>query len=219
MNRILILAGVVLVVAALAACSPGIHTLGNSISFDSNGVVVHAPGQPDAHISRDGSLSIDGKVIAVTPAQRKLLQRYSQEASAAMHAGAAVGKQGIAVAAHGIGAAVASIFHDGPSPEEKKLDAESDRIEAAANELCGHINALGATQAKLATEIPAFAPYASNDRFECKITKTTTYKVDGEKSTSFTYTSRGAETADPKHAPSRPSAGPREPQTADSSQP
>ncbi len=44
MNRILTLAGVVLIGATLAACAPGINTLGNRITFDSNGMVVHALG-------------------------------------------------------------------------------------------------------------------------------------------------------------------------------
>jgi hypothetical protein len=218
MNRILTFAGVVLVVVALAACSPGIHTLGNSVTMDSTGVVVHVAGHPDAHVGRDGSLSIDGKIIAVTPDQRKLLQRYVQETSAAVEAGAKVGKQGISIAAHGIGAAFASIFHDGPSPQEKKLDAESDQIEAAASKLCGHLKALGATQAELATEIPAFAPYASGDRPECKITHTTTYRIDGNKSTSVTYTSGDGTAASGKPAPSRHAASPGSPAASDESQ-
>lgn len=218
MNRILTLAGVVLVVVALAACSPGIHTLGNSISIDSTGVVVHVPGHPDAHVGRDGSLSIDGKIVAVTRDQQKLLQRYVQETSAAVEAGAKVGKQGISIAAHGIGAAFASIFHDGPSPQEKKLDAESDQIEAAASKLCGHLKALGATQAELATEIPAFAPYASGDRPECKITHTTTYRIGGDKSTSVAYTSGDRTAASGKPAPSRHATSPGSPATSDKSQ-
>ena len=217
MKRVLTLAGVVLIVAALAACSPGIHTLGNSITFDSTGVVVHAAGHPDAHVGRDGSLSIDGKVVAVTPGQRKLLQRYVQESGAAIEAGTKVGKQGIAIAAHGVGAAFASIFHDGPSPQEKKLDAESDKIEAAASKLCGHLKALGTTQAELATEIPAFAPYASNDRSECEITHTTTYRIDGDKATSTTYTSGDGAAATARHAPPRPSASTTRSVTSDSS--
>ncbi|HET7662130.1 MAG TPA: hypothetical protein VFK31_00700, partial [Rhodanobacteraceae bacterium] len=61
MKTTLTLAGVILITAALAACSPGINTLGNSITFDSNGIVVHALGHPDAHVGRDGALEIDGK--------------------------------------------------------------------------------------------------------------------------------------------------------------
>lgn len=218
MNRVLTFAGVVLVVAALAACSPGIHSLGNSITLDSTGVVVHSAGHPDAHVGRDGSLSIDGKIVAVTPDQRKLLQRYVQETSAAIDAGATVGKQGISIAAHGVGAAFASIFHDGPSPQEKKLDAESDQIEAAASKLCGHLKALGTTQAELATEIPAFAPYVSSDRSECEVTHTTTYRIDGNKSKSLTYTSGEGTAASAKPAPRRHAANPGSPATPDESQ-
>lgn len=172
MKRILTLAGIVSIVAVLAACSPGINEgIGNRITFDANGIAVHAIGHPSAHVSRDGVLSIDGKVIAVTPEQRRLLQRYFQEARDTMSSGTAVGKQGVQIAAHSIGAAISAIFHDGPSPAEKKLDARSDQIEAAADKLCADLKALGATQKAIATAIPAFAPYALHDRIECSVSR------------------------------------------------
>lgn len=212
MNRIAILAGVVLVTAALAACSPGIHTLGDSITFDSKGMVVHAPGQPDAHVDRNGELSIGGKAVAVTPAQRQLLQRYYGQANDTMDSARTVGKQGVEIARHSIGAAIASIFHDGPSPEEKKLDAQSERIEAAADRMCADIKALGATQKAVAAEIPAFAPYASHARFECIVTHDTAYTVNGDKSSSVTHAlgegnSSAATTVEASSPPTIPSGG------------
>ncbi|HKZ12071.1 MAG TPA: DUF2884 family protein [Rhodanobacteraceae bacterium] len=170
MKTTLTLAGAILISAALAACSPGINTLGNSITFDSNGVVVHALGHPNAHVGRDGALEIDGKAIAVSPEQRRLLERYYQQARDTMSSGAAVGKQGVQIATRSIGAAISSIFHDDQSAAEKKLDAQSDQIEVAANKLCADLKALGATQNAIATAIPAFAPYASRDRMECSVT-------------------------------------------------
>ena len=190
MNRILTLAGVVLMVATLAACSPGIHTLGNSITFDSNRMVVHAPGKPDASVSSDGDLRIDGKAIAVTPAQRRLLQRYYQEARDTMVAGEAMGKQGVRIATHSIGAAIRSIFHGESSSADKQLDAQSKQIESAADKLCADIKAIGTTQQAIAVQIPAFAAYASNNRLECTVTHSTTYKTNGTRSSSFTYALR-----------------------------
>jgi len=192
MKTPLTLAGITLISAALAACSPGINTLGNSISFDSNGIVVHALGHPSAHIGRDGALEIDGKAIAVTPEQRQLLQRYYRQARDTMSSGAAVGKQGVQIATHSIGAAISSIFHDGASPAEEKLDAQSDQIEAAADKLCANLKALGATQNAIATAVPAFAPYASGAQTECKVTHTTTIRTaaGSATTTSSTYTLR-----------------------------
>lgn len=187
MNRILTLTGAALITGTLVACSPGIHALGHSITFDSSGMVVHAAGHPDAHITRNGELDIDGKAVAVTPAQRQLLQRYYRQALDAEDSGEAMGKQGVQMATHGIGAAIHSVFHGDSSRADKQLDAQSKQIEAAADQLCANVEALGATQKAIAAGVPAFAPYAAGNRFQCTVTHTTTIKTDGAESTSFTY--------------------------------
>lgn len=177
MHRILKLAGATLIAAMLAACSPGINNgFAHRITFDANGMVVHASGHPNAHISRNGDLSIDGKAIAVTPAQRQLLQRYYQEARATMDSGADVGRQGVKMAERGVGDAIASIFGKDSSTADKQMDAQSTRVENAASTLCASIKTLGATQTAIATSIPAFAPYAAGDRMDCKITHTVTVR-------------------------------------------
>lgn len=208
MNRILTLAGIVLIGATLAACSPGINTLGNRITFDSNGMVVHALGQPDAHVSRDGSLSIGGNTVAVTAAQRQLLKRYYVEAIATMDSGEAMGKHGITMAERGIGDAIASIFHRDSATAEKRMDAESQKIETAATALCTDIKTLGATQKEIASEIPAFAPYASGDQMRCEVTRSTRLR-NGAASSSFTYALRegGTTSATASQASSRQASG------------
>ncbi|HEX5961088.1 MAG TPA: DUF2884 family protein [Rhodanobacteraceae bacterium] len=174
MNRILTLAGAALVTITLAACSPGINSIGHRITFDSSGLVVHATGQPNAHVSRNGDLTIDGKAIAVTAEQRQLLQRYYREASSTMDSGEAIGKQGARMAVRGIGAAIASIFHGDSTGADKRLDAQSQSMEDAASELCKDINTLDATQQAIATQIPAFEPYASGRQMHCVISRSTT---------------------------------------------
>lgn len=201
MNRSLTLAGTVLITAALAACSPGFNTLGNGITFDSNGLVVHASGHPNAHVSRDGNLSIGSKAVAVTPAQRQLLTRYYGEAAVVMQSGEAMGKHGISMAARGIGDAISSIFHHDSSTADKRMEAESKVIESAAGKLCADIKALGATQNAIAANIPAFAPYASSNRMECTVTRHAARKANGAPSSSFTFALRegqGSATASPR---------------------
>ena len=171
MNRIPSLAGAALIAVTLAACSPGINTFGNSITFDSNGIVVHAVGHPGAYIGRNGGLRIEGKTIAVTAAQRELLQRYYQQAVATMHAGKAMGEHGISMAARGVGDAIASVFRNDSATANQRMQAESKHIEAAAAKLCADVKALGETQNAIATSIPAFAPYASHDRMECSVSR------------------------------------------------
>lgn len=173
MNRILVLASVVLATVAIAACSSGIYTLGHQITFDSNGIVVHASGHPNAHVSRDGSLNVDGRTIAVTPKQRQLLQQYYQQASGVLTSGEVVGKQGVQMAARGIGDAIASIFHGNASTADKRMNATSQHIEVTASKLCTNIQALNATQHAIAVHIPAFAPYATGDELKCTITRGT----------------------------------------------
>jgi len=216
MKRFVILTGAVLIAAVLAGCSPGIHTLDNSITFDSSGMVVHAPGRASAHIDRDGELRIDGKAIAVTPAQRQLLQRYYRQARDLMDSGKAMGEHGVAVAARGIGEAIASIFHHDSATANRRMDAEAQGMERAADKLCADIKALGTTQQAIAAAIPAFAPYRSHDRLECTVTHGTTHTANGAKASSFTYALRESRdpdatataTSSPPSAPSRASNAP-----------
>lgn len=187
MNRITTLAGSMLIAMSLAACSPGINGTGHRITFDSNGMVIHATGHPDAHVSQDGDLRIGGESIAVTPAQRQLLQHYYRQAGEVMQDGRTMGKHGVSMAERGIGDAIASIFHGDSATAEKRMDAESQKMESDADALCANVKALGATQKTIAAEIPAFAPYASGDQMHCVVTHTVTIRSNGSKSTSFKY--------------------------------
>lgn len=178
MHRILVFAATALIAATLAACSPGINLLGHRITFDSSGMVVHAAGQPNAQISSAGDLRIDGKPVAVTPAQRQLLQRYYQQAHGVMDSGAAMGKQGIDMAQSGIEDAIASIFRKDSSAADKQLDARSQKIEASADAFCNQLRTLGATEQAVAAGLPAFKPYAGSDHMQCRITHTTVVRHD-----------------------------------------
>ncbi|MBU6415994.1 MAG: DUF2884 family protein, partial [Xanthomonadaceae bacterium] len=146
------------------------------ITFDSNGMVVHATGKPDAHIGKDGSLAIDDQAIDVTPGQRAMLQRYYGEARNMMQSGEAVGRQGAAMAEKGIGDAIASILHGDSTIAQKKLEAQSNQMDSAVGKLCTDLKALDETQQALTTEIPAFASYAPSSRAECTVTSTTTVR-------------------------------------------
>ncbi|HEU0276721.1 MAG TPA: hypothetical protein VFQ95_02700 [Rhodanobacteraceae bacterium] len=179
MNRFLTLAGAVLATGTLAACSPGVNEgIGHRITFDSNGIVVHAMGHPNAHVSRNGDLSVGGKAIAVTPAQRRLLQGYYQQAGNTMDTGEAMAKRGI-------GNAIGAIFHHGSPGSSARANTASQDMEKTATVLCADVATLGATQNEIAAAIPAFAPYASGDT-QCKITR-----GHGAKSSSFRFTMNG----------------------------
>ena len=177
MDKLLTLIGTAFAVLALAGCSPGINEgIGHRITFDSNGMRVHATGRPDARIGRDGSLAIDGRAVDVTPAQRAMLQRYYGEERCMMQSGEAVGKQGAAMAEQGIDNAIASLLHGDTSRAQKNLEAQSNSIDSAVGKLCTDLKALGATQQAIATAIPAFEPYASGARTDCTVTSTTSIR-------------------------------------------
>ncbi|WIG55844.1 MAG: hypothetical protein OJF61_001632 [Rhodanobacteraceae bacterium] len=203
MNKFLTFTGITFASIALAACSPGINEgIGHRITFDSSGMVVHATGKPDAHVGKDGSLAIDGRTIDVTPAQRAMLQRYYGEARSMMQSGEAVGKQGAAMAERGIGDALTSLLHGDSSNAEKKMEAQSNQMDSAVGKLCADLGELGATQTAVAMQIPAFRPYASGARTECKVTKTVTFK-DGRTitKTSRTFSSTPSDVADSAATP------------------
>jgi hypothetical protein len=175
MKTFLTLAGSVLFAAMLAACSPGINEgIGHRITFDANGMVVHAAGKPDAHVGSDGSLAIGGRTVEVTPAQRALLQHYYGEARGLMQSGAAVGKAGVKIARQAVGNAVQSIFSNKSGDADKSLDAQSSAIEKAAEALCTNVHQLAVTQKQIASQLPAFKPYDALGDTHCKTT--TTYR-------------------------------------------
>lgn len=149
--------------ATLSACSPGInYGIGEGrITFDAQGLVVHAPGHPNAHVSSAGDLRIGSRRIATTPRQRELLRHFYVQAQNTMDSGLAMGKQGAAFGARAVGTAIRSLLHGDSDAAEQQLDAQSNEIQAAAGTLCEAVNALAATQRRVAAEVPAFAPYAS----------------------------------------------------------
>lgn len=198
MNRIAQFATALLAATALAACAPGINEgFGHRITFDANGMVVHATGHPNAHVGRDGSLRIGDTPVATTDAQRQLLQQYYRQADALLDSGKAIGAQGAKLGLHAAGTAIDSILHGDSSAAEKQLDAQTAGIEGAANALCKDLAVLGATQKTIAAQLPAFAPYASGSRTRCDITTRQRGSGDNGAATSASYQARGNARAKP----------------------
>ncbi len=183
MHRILVVAATALTALMLVACSPGINLLGHRITFDSSGMVVHAAGQPNARVSRTGDLSIDGKPVAVTPAQRELLQRYYQQAHAVMNSGEAMGRQGVQMAKSGIEQAAASIFSKDSSAADKQMNEQSQKIDASADAFCNQVRTLGTIETTIASKLPAFKPYTNGEEMQCRITHTTVVRHDNGSTT------------------------------------
>lgn len=130
-----------------------------------------ATGGPDAEITPQGDLLIDGKPVAINDAQRRLLLDYRAQLAAVASAGMDVGVQGAQLAAKAVGEAVRGIFSGKPDEIEQRVEAQAEPIRRAALQLCDRLPQLLATQQKLAAAVPEFAPYAkmdANDVEDCQ---------------------------------------------------
>lgn len=127
---------------------------------------------PDAKISPQGDLLIGGKAVALTPAQRADVLAYRQQLVQVAEAGMAIGRQGAALGVRATQAALAAVF-SGQSEQQvrQQAEAQASGIRQGALKICDRLPALLASQQKLASEVPAFQPYASmtqNDIDECR---------------------------------------------------
>jgi len=156
-----------LLAPTLAACSGSgtdsfdAHINGNlHINFDNGALVVTSPGHPDARIASNGDFRIGDNAVALTPAQRDLTKTFYSEALSVRDDGIATGKAGAALGVHAIGAALDGLFSGGSDKVDHEMDARSKIVETAALHLCGDLQHLKITQGQLATQLPAFEPYA-----------------------------------------------------------
>lgn len=162
----------------LAACGNapdwGSTTIANgAITVHHEQVTLHTSGAPEAMITASGDFTIDGNVVAVTPDQRKQLQSYYQGALAIREHGIATGKAGVAVAGAAI-TGIADAITSGDSDQiDKHVSAKAEVVEQKAMKICLDVAQIRAAQNSLATQLPAFKPYANlleTDDDDCKTT-------------------------------------------------
>jgi hypothetical protein len=115
-----------------------------------------------AQITPQGELLIDGKQVAATPEQHQMLLDYRQQIIGIAEAGMEIGTQGADLGMHAASAALSGVFSGKSDKEiEAAIKPQTDRIQAAALELCKRLPDLRAAQQQLATAMPAFKPYAT----------------------------------------------------------
>ena len=137
-------------------------SISDGIDININGSKVHRlEGAPKAAISPQGDLLIDGKAVAVTPAQRAELLRYRGHVVAIAEAGMGIGVQAADLASKAVGEALGAIFSGNEKGVEARIEAEAGKIEAHAMKICAQLPPLLATQQRLAVSLPAFKPYAT----------------------------------------------------------
>lgn len=117
---------------------------------------------PKAVITPQGNLVITDKPVDATPEQHAMLLDYRQQIIGIAEAGMDIGASGAAL---GVNAAKEAIFGALTGKSDKQIEAsikpQTDRIQAAALQLCKRLPDLLASQQKLAAALPAFKPYAT----------------------------------------------------------
>ncbi|MEO6688221.1 MAG: DUF2884 family protein [Dokdonella sp.] len=172
-NRIRNLTVAFAVAVTLAACgnSEKDSSFTRFSVVDDSHVAIHAHGAADAILAADGSLRIDGKAIAMTPAQQSLLEAYYHGVEILRHDAIATGAAGIATAGTAIVSVVSGLASGDPDSIGPKVDAKAAKVEAAAMKLCVDLAALHKQQEAIVVQLEAFRPYAlieEGDADDCR---------------------------------------------------
>lgn len=120
--------------------------------------------RPEAEISPQGDLWIDGNQVAINEAQRKLLLDHRQHLLAIAEAGIAIGIQGADLGMTAATTALKGVLSGNTEDVERQIEAEAQKIEAEAMKICDLLPALMASQQALAASLPELAPYATMDQ-------------------------------------------------------
>ena len=120
-----------------------------------------ADDQPKAEITPQGDLLIEGKAVAVDAAQRKLLLEYREHILAIAEAGMAMGIKGADLAGKAISETIGGLFSGNTDQIEQRIEAEAEKLEADAHQLCTQLPPMLELQQQLSASLPAFKPYAT----------------------------------------------------------
>lgn len=121
---------------------------------------------PEAELTPQGDLVIDGKTLVLDPKQRELALAYRGHLAQVAETGARVGLDGAKLASKALTEAARAMVNGEDLDAEARIEADAEAIRANAKALCDHLPALHAAQQELAAAVPEFAPYATMDRKE-----------------------------------------------------
>jgi hypothetical protein len=121
---------------------------------------------PEAELTPQGDLVIDGKTLVLNPKQRELALAYRRQLAQVAETGARVGIEGAKLASKAMAEAARAMVNGEDRDAEARIEAEAAAVRAGAKALCEHLPALHAAQQDLAAAVPEFAPYATMDRKE-----------------------------------------------------
>jgi len=135
---------------------------GNGIGVTVNGKRFIGKGPGKAAITPQGDFVVDGKAVAVTPEQRKLLLEYRGQLVGVAEAGMVIGAKGADIATAALSQALGSLFGNGDTREiKKRAKAQAKALKQEAKAICAQLPAILATEGRLAASLPEFKPYAN----------------------------------------------------------
>ncbi len=139
-------------------------TLGRDGGISINGGRIGEGNQPKAEITPQGDFLIEGKTVNINAEQRALLLDYRRQVHGIAETGMTMGVKGADLAGTAIKETIGGIFNGDGQQIEARIEAEAKKLEGEAKLLCAQLDPLLATQAKLATALPEFQPYATLTR-------------------------------------------------------
>ena len=159
-----------LLTLGLSACGSGarINMDGQIIHMHADRISIRTRSGGTAEIKGNGDLSIAGKPVLLTPAQRMLTTRYFTQAQIAMFDGKQTGLAGAHMAGSVIGSLFSALFHDDSHIINDTAHAQTANLDRHVDRLCAEIGAIRTTQDQLVAQLPAFAPYAAIDQHSVK---------------------------------------------------
>ena len=148
--------------AAFRTADTDLDTASQQITTGNMTLTADDAGVPKAAITPRGDFLVASKPVALSVQQREEVLAYRAQYVEIAQAGIAIGHQGVEAGRH---AMVPMIFASLFGASDKTIDASMDKrlagVREATAKLCDRMPALMAAQQQLATDLPAFRPYAT----------------------------------------------------------
>jgi hypothetical protein len=160
------LAGVVLALAAFAsapATAASIHmdfdTDGGELRTDGEAVVIETD-DGEARITPAGALAVDGRRVQVGERAQRDLVRYNALVHSLEDTAMEMGLEGVGLAAFAVAEAFGAVITGDENRAERRVEGRAEELKEAARELCDDMRRLERIQNRLASDLPAFRPFA-----------------------------------------------------------
>lgn len=134
---------------------------GSGVTFNGKSVTLKRDGLSAATISADGALSLDGKPVQLSEAQRHAMREYYVQIQGVAAKGIDIGTQGAAFGAHAAGEALKGVLSGNAEQIGDKIEAEAETFKQKALLICDQLEKLRGAQDTAASAVPEFGPYAN----------------------------------------------------------